>query len=478
MRSPGQFTPRGAFVLHPFGRFSNAFKLAGEVDVLEALEHAQRHYRIDEDRIVMRGFSMGGAGCWQMASHYPSRWVAAAPGAGFSETADFLKVFQKEKMAPTWYEQKLWQLYDCPGYAMNFHNLPLVVYSGEKDRQKQAADMMDPALAAVGIRMVHLIGPNTEHSYHPRTREEINARIDRLAARGRDRVPARVRFTTPTLRYNESYWIRIDGLEEHWKPATVDATIQGGTVVVKTSNVSALTLRFRPGESPFAQSDEPAVIVDGTKLRPPVLSDRSFVGPMQKIEGKWVKPMPVEGLRKRHGLQGPIDDAFLDRFLIVRPTGTPLVEKSGAWVKAEMERAIREWRRQMRGDALVKDDIKTSNLILWGDAGSNSLLGKVLDKLPLKWTKDELIVADRKYEGNGFMPVMVYPNPLNPSRYVVLNSGFTYREYDYLNNARQHAKLPDWAVIDLSVAPNSRWPGKVADAGFFDERWKAKPRKE
>ena len=56
-----------------------------------------------EDRLVMRGFSMGGAACWQFAVHYPSLWAAAAPGAGFSETADFLKVFQKESVQPAWF---------------------------------------------------------------------------------------------------------------------------------------------------------------------------------------------------------------------------------------------------------------------------------------------------------------------------------------------------------------------------------------
>jgi len=62
---------------------------------------------------------------------------------------------------------------------------------------------------------------------------------------------------------------------------------------------------------------------------------------------------PARTLRKVHGLQGPIDDAFLERFLIVRPTGQPMHEATGKWAKGEMERAIREWRRQFRGDALV-----------------------------------------------------------------------------------------------------------------------------
>ncbi|MEZ6050528.1 MAG: hypothetical protein R3C02_03935 [Planctomycetaceae bacterium] len=53
----------------------------------------------------------------------------------------------------------------------------------------------------------------------------------------------------------------------------------------------------------------------------------------------------------------------------------------------------------------------------------------------------------------------------------MLNSSFTYREYDYLNNARQTPKLPDWAIVDLRVPPDSRWPGKIIDADFFDEKW-------
>ena len=85
---------------------------------------------------------MGGAAVWQFAVHYPDLWFAANPGAGFSETPDFLKVFQSETLTPTWYEQKLWRMYDCTGYAANLAHLPTIAYSGEIDKQKQAADIM------------------------------------------------------------------------------------------------------------------------------------------------------------------------------------------------------------------------------------------------------------------------------------------------------------------------------------------------
>ena len=69
------------------------------------------------------------------------------------------------------------------------------------------------------------------------------------------------------------------------------------------------------------------------------------------------------------------------------------------------------------------------------------------------------------------VPVLIYPNPLNPKRYVVLNSGFTFREYDYLSNARQVPKLPDYAVVDIDKPVTSRAPGGIVAAGFFTETW-------
>ena len=39
-------------------------------------------------------------------------------------------------------------------------------------------------------------------------------------------------------------------------------------------------------------------------------------------KGKVDQGRRAEGLRKRHGLQGPVDDAFVESFLCVRPTGS------------------------------------------------------------------------------------------------------------------------------------------------------------
>ena len=482
-RSVGHYAPADTFVLHPYGRYSNANKFAGEIDLFEALEHAKKHYPIDDDRISVRGFSMGGAACWQFAVHYADRWFAANPGAGFSETPEFLRTFQGETLKPTWYEKKLWHLYDCTDWAANLYHCPTVAYSGENDRQKQAADIMEKRLAEEGIDLLHIIGPGMGHKIHPDSKIEIEERLAGLANHGRDRMPRKVRFTTWTLRYNRMHWVTVDGLEEHWERARVEAEIgRNNFVSVTTKNISALTLSMGAGDCPMDNTQDVNLAIDGQHIEntPRIRSDRSWKIRLNKTKDVWRIAGSDAGvdLRKRHGLQGPIDDAFMDSFIIVRPTGKAWFPTVGIWAKKEEEHAIEHWRRQFRGEARVKNDtevtdadIADSNLILFGDPSSNRVLTKILDSLPIRWTAGGVKVGDSTYEGPKHALAMIHPNPLNPDRYIVLNSGFTYREYDYLNNARQVPKLPDWAVIDITQARNSQAPGKVADAGFFGEKW-------
>ncbi|MBI3867908.1 MAG: prolyl oligopeptidase family serine peptidase [Verrucomicrobia bacterium] len=488
-RSAGEFTPKDAFVLHPYSRYCNGQKLAGEVDAFEALEHAQRNYPIDANRLVVRGFSLGGAACWHMTVHHASRWAASAPGAGFSETADFLKIFQKESLQPSAAEQTLWHWYDCPDYVVNLTHCPTVVYSGENDSQKQAADIMVQAASREGLELTHVIGAKAGHHYTPDAKAEINRRIDSIVARGREIAPRHVRFATWTLKYNQMAWVTVDALEHHWQETRVDASLQGDAgVEVTTRNVAELTLEMPAGFCALDPLKSPKVSIDGQALmaaKP--ASDRSWLARFEKRGGEWKVRAPntpaTEGLRKRHNLQGPIDDAFMESFLMVKPSGEGWHGTTRDWAQGEFQHAVEHWRRHFRGDARVKEDrdvsdkdIAAHNLVLWGDPGSNKILERILPSLPIQWDKSKLRLGGSEWDATRHMPALIFPNPLNPARYVVLNSGFTFREYDYLNNARQVAKLPDYAILDVSKPATSRFAGEVASEGFFDESWRAPSR--
>jgi dienelactone hydrolase len=480
-KNPGEFTPRDTMVLHLYGRYCNASRFAGEVDFFEALEAVKRAYPIDENRIVVRGFSMGGASAWDIGTHHAGLWAAVAPGAGFSETVQFLKLNLSSPDAPFSWEQKLFHLYDATDYALNLANTATVAYSGEIDGQKQAADAMEKALDEEGMRMTHIIGPKTPHRYHPDSKVEINRILDSLAERGRDPYPRSIRFTTWTLAYNRMKWIVIDALSKHWERATVNAAFdETGVLKIATGNVEAFTLDFAPGGYPLDLARPAKLVINGQSLTAKgPLTDRSWQIHLRRAGSQWtIADGPLTGLRKIHGLQGPVDDAFLDSFVFVTPTGTAAAPGTAKWVNDEQARAIRDWRREFRGDAQVRKDseisdadIASSNLILWGDPGSNRILARIADKLPVKWTADGLVVGSQTFPAATHAPILIYPNPLNPAKYVVLNSGFTFREYDYLNNARQTPKLPDYAVVDTSVPAGPRYPGKIVLAGFFNEKW-------
>ena len=479
----GQIPANNRLVLHLYGRYCCANKFAGEMDLWEAYAHARKSYNIDDDRLMIRGFSMGGAAVWQFGAHYTDRWCAISPGAGFSETPEFLKVFQSEEVnrIPSW-QKTLWSWYNATDVAANFVNAPTIAYSGEIDGQKQAADIMARYLAKENIELTHIIGPKTPHRFHPDSFAEIERRLDIIAAAGRNRMPKEVSFVTYFLRYNRMHWVQVDRMENHWQMARVDAkTVDERNVVVQTKNVSALTLDMPVGFAPQSLREKTMVKIDGQDIDAGrATSERSWTAKFARQNGKWalIQGLDEAVIAKKHGLSGPIDDAFMDAFLFVAPSGQPINAKVGAWTKAEMERGSFEWRRQFRGlapakkDADVKDeDIAKNNLILWGDPSSNAVLAKIVAKLPITWTAEKLVVNGKTYGAGDHAPILIYPNPLNPARYVVINSSFTYREYDYLNNARQIAKLPDWAVVDLNTAPDSQNPGKVEDAGFFNDGW-------
>jgi dienelactone hydrolase len=467
MNQSGQYQPKDTFVLHPYGRYSNAFKFAGETDVFESMAHIRQQVNIDPKRIAIRGFSMGGAGCWQLATRYPDRWFAANPGAGFSETPLFLDFFQGEDLSgiPD-YQSRLWQWCDNPAWVKNLQHCPTIVYSGEIDRQKQAADVMQKAFDDAGMTMTHIIGPQTGHAIHEDSKREIESRLKEIESSISDEPPRTLHWTTFTTRYSKVHWVTVEGLGRHWKPASVDAQwTEDSKLLVKTENVTQLSFELpdtwlakrNGGLIEIRIDDQTLSAKDGNKLQ-------------VFRQGDTWKMGSRTGLVKRPGLQGPVDDAFTSRFLFVLPSGRDDDEVVERWIANESQHAMLHWQKHFRGDVRKVFDrevdeamIRDNHLILFGTPQSNTFLAKYADQIPF--------LGQPQLRNAGQVPILIYPNPANPHKYIVINSGFTFREYDYLNNARQTPKLPDWAVVDVSNGATTRDPGKIIRAGFFDEQW-------
>jgi pimeloyl-ACP methyl ester carboxylesterase len=479
--APTHPTDEKRFLVYTYGRYCNANKFAGEIDTLEVLDAMKKQYPIDENKVVITGFSMGGAAAWHHAVHYADLWAAASPGAGFAETRVYQNMEQSGEWAalPEW-QKKLHHWYDCTDYAANLSMLPTIAYAGELDKQRQSGDLMEKALARDGFKLERVVGPKTEHKYEPGAKAEIAKRLDAYADKGRNPFPTVIHFNTGTLRYNRMHWLTVDGLEHHWDAARVEIKMDDRFhMTISTRNVQAFTLEFPAGNPIYAPNSVAGVHLDGTHLMLAANPDGSRTTSFARTNGRWERAKrDDDSLRKRRGLQGPIDDAFLDSFLIVKPSHPALNAKLEEWTKHELYHASTQWRAIFRGEAREKNDhelsdgdIAAHNLVLFGDPSSNAVIAKIAEKLPIKWTRDQITLKDKTYPAAGHALILIYPNPLNPTKYVVLNSGFTFREADHRTNSRQIPRLPDYAVIDLATPPNDQWPGKVREAGFFNESW-------
>jgi pimeloyl-ACP methyl ester carboxylesterase len=464
-RQPGRIHADNAIVLHPFGRSCLGWKSTAEVDVLEAIESVSRRYPIDPERVVLMGFSMGGAGAWHIGAHYADRFAAVHAGAGFVDVARYQKLSPDDYPPP--YEQKLWGLYDVPDYVRNLFNLPVVAYSGEVDKQKDAADFMAEAFHKQGQELVHLIGPGMAHKYDPEILKQVMARMQDAAAKGRDAKSSNVSLQTRTLRYNRMRWVEALALREHWRDARIDARhVPDDRLEVRTKNIQSL--RLDPPR-PVA-----SLAIDGQQVEagtPPLAYE------MQ--DGRWVvtRQESAESLRKRHGLQGPIDDVLMEPFVLVLPSGSAS-DNVQRWVEFELDHFRRRWKNVYRAELRVVRDVDVTpevwrnfNLIAFGDPASNALIKRVQDRLPVTWSADKLALGPRAFDRNRHVPLLIYPNPLNPAKYLVLNSGPTHREAHDRTNALQNPQLGDWAIVDVTVPPDAERPGRVVAAGFFDESW-------
>ncbi len=458
--------------LEVYGRGNNAYRWAGEKDVFEAFEDFRfsSNEGVDLQRVVLRGFSMGGAGTWHLGLQHPSDFCVMGPGAGFTTTHGYVGGLPKQ--LPD-YQEKCLRIYDAVDYAENAFNIPIVAYSGEKDAQKKAADNIEQLLKDFKEphKFTHLIAPGLEHQMPKEWQDKAEVEYRQYADKGHDPSPKRIRFVTYTPRYSRCDWIGVYALEKTYERAIVDATQNEKQITIATSNVRMLRLGLPAGKY--------AALIDGQKVEVSK-EDDGLVEYIEKKGGRWAqidRHQPVVRLNEKpeklHGLSGPIDDAFMEYFVVVGPKG-------GGWHDAAMKQFAGIWDKYFRGTLPVVPVDKFNveqppgwNLILFGDSESNPIIAKVLPKLPITWTKEKLVVNGVQYDPKTHVPVLIYPNPLNANMsYVVINSGHTFKEADLKGtNALLYPRLGDWAVIKPTPTKDDPAAYEVVAAGLFDENW-------
>ena len=473
-------------VASPDGRGNTDYKLWGELDVVRVVEDVKARLSIDPDRVVLYGFSMGGSGSWQVGVHFPDLFAALGPVCGNADHRVWEKLWSWGEKNPTWMSpKKAWvEATESPAFfAENLLNLPSMPLHGDKDNVVPCdhSRSMAAELLKAGAPCHYVEVPGAGHGVPG---DKVAEMLKWLREQKRDPWPKRVVFKTAWRRHPGAYWVRLHRFERPFAFARIEAEATDKTSVrVKTENLEEFSLRiaaplFDPGQ-PIRAS------VDGVEQYRGKVPDDGWVR-LRKRDGKWLPSKEPEGLHKTPELEGPVEHAFMSSFVIV--FGASGDDERAKRVAADEARLLADhWNRWARGKCRMKpdrevtdDDIARCNLILVGDPATNSLVPRVMPGLPIRVEGKSIVFGDKRFEGDDLGLKLIYPNPLNPKRYVALFTGTTWRGVFQIIG--RFGNWFDWGILDgfhwadFEVFDNLTYSPETALAiGYFDNDWRLNP---
>ncbi len=418
---------------------------------------------IDEERVYLDGACGNGLAAMALALNHPDRWAECSISLGNS------------------YRH----------LAGNALNLPTVfVKGGGYGEYHQLVNYYDFA-----VKCFEYYG--CRHFISSKTMGIIHARGTVLPEAVREHSPQRVLLLCETLQHNKAYWLQIDGRCDENILASIDATIAGQTIYVEINNVDAYSINLKHAlldvtrpidiveipdltyenftakntlsdQNPFFFVKNDHVrryhcnlsAVDSTgkawgyinddDIQPVINDDLTFFRkPSRYHDAKYIKTSR---------LSGPIGDTFTDAYAVIYGTtgeDIDFIDRS------------KHFAEQIAGGAPCVEDVNSSedlinshNLILIGTPESNRLMAQIAGELPIQ-IKDGIILADGKsfnYKDMGF--ILVYPNPMNPVRYVVVFYANSVRAVSQIAKALSQVKKicpADVGIYEVTDNNGIKW---------------------
>lgn len=468
---PQKLPKLDAFVLAPHAHGNAMYRQLGEEEVLDALAWLRARFpgRVDEDRVYVTGFSMGGIGAASIPLHHPDVFAAAQPLCGYHSY--FVRRDVVGRPRRPW-EQWLLEDRSNVSWVENGARLPLFVVHGKHDLPEENSGVLIDAYEKRGFALKHE-HPDLGHDVWGFAYDHLG-HTGWFAGKKRNAHPKHVRLVTPRPRFGDDAWVHVDRIAPWPSWATLDATRTGPTAVqVTTKNVAAFHLDREDGVVGLSATGAVTVSVDGTKL--------SFEGPIvaHRDAAGWHEGAPKDtGLVKQGKVTGPIRDVWNDPVVFVYGASDP--------GQTAVNRKVAEALAQIRAGVdvkypLVPDTevdpaaVPTKNVVLVGNAKSNRVLAALESKLPFRVADGKVVFAGRTFEGRELGAAFVHPHPLDAGRLLLVVAGAT--PLGTLRSLSLPELLPDFVVWDEGLAPARGQSllsfGRVLAAGFFDARWAA-----
>jgi pimeloyl-ACP methyl ester carboxylesterase len=462
----------GAIVLEPHGRGNTSYMGLGDQDVRRCLAMARQQFSVDENRVYLMGYSMGGGGTWHVATRHPELFAAAGPIYGGWDYHVTLDAAELAALTPR--QKFLRERAGSFALADALLTTPVFVNHGDADV------LVDVNHSRYAVLMLERWGYDVRYWEHPGLGHGAlgceKVLLDWFLGHTRDCCPAHVRVRAGWLKDAAAHWVRVEQRADPWAFIVADAELIGpNTVRLGTENALEVTLTPRA-----VQPSGGGALIDPSKPLTVLWNGKAITQPFSKDGRVTVRDAAyVPGTSaKKPSLEGPIADATCTPFAIV--TGTistdPLMRRL---CEREARRMASEWETwQYRRPRVFKDtemaeaDVAKYSCLLVGGPDANAVTRSLAARLPLAIAPGEVALAGHALAAPDAAVRAIFPNPLNPDRYVVVTAATSAKGMFF---APLLAEDVDFAVDDgrLAEPETGRTEDKIRLAcGYFDNAWK------
>ncbi len=450
--------------IEPHGRGNTSYKGIGDQDILKCIELAKQKFNIDEDRIYLKGESMGGGGTWNVGTRHPELFAAIAPvfggwdyHAGMKEN-EIANLSERERFNN--------EVNSSLAHADALLTTPVFVSHGDIDKS------VDISNSRYLVKTLQRWGYDVRYHEYPGFGHEGIEYYDQVMPwfleHKRNADPAKVRVRSADLKYASAHWLKVTQLDNPNSFVAAEAEVLiNNTIKLSTENV--LEMELNPSAKLIDPKKAVTVIWNVNDIRETRVINGKII-----LRDKGYNPLP---LHKNPKIAGMISDIQTTPFAVIIGT----IAKDSLMAKLiniKAQEFINYWKnwqkyepRVFKDTELTEADMKKYSLILYGSAEDNLISKKLSDKIPLKVSSEEIEISGKKFPAKDACIKMIYPNPLNAERYVLVIGATSGSGMFFSDNIPSD---DDFVIQDGSI-PNSylgRTKSKISIAhGFFDYNW-------
>ncbi|MEO2030572.1 MAG: prolyl oligopeptidase family serine peptidase, partial [Planctomycetaceae bacterium] len=224
---------KGYLIVWPTGR-----RLEAEVNFFDVLREMKQDYNIDEDRIYMMGVSGGGLASWLIGLRFPEQIAAICPISALTVVSESTERPEKTSTA-------LLRERSAYHFPMNALHVPVIMLHGDADTTSLCelqARPMARRMNELGLELEYVEYPGVGHGLGDSYADGFARALAFFDRHRNVRHPRTIDYSTPGMRYNKAYWIRIGGFQKKGRFARVEASAEGNTVEIRTENVAGFSI--------------------------------------------------------------------------------------------------------------------------------------------------------------------------------------------------------------------------------------------